>query len=205
MCSAATLIVCIVVAGLGALFFVAEAVWRLVAGTGVHRATPVWVLPRPGAATIQIGDHARGNVSMANVVVDADLSPAFTLHAVADTIPLLLLALSLVVVAVLANRLLRARPFGRLLTWSLSALGTLMVVAAGVVPGLRNAAQQRVVEIAGLYGIENQAGAPIDGYLVVGPTHGFLWGWAIPGAILLLLTLLVHRATRLQADVEWLV
>lgn len=163
----------------------------------VYVMDPPMVVHRPA-----LGENATAEFTQAQVITNADVSHAKTLLALGGLLPSVLVVLACLVVAVLAVRLLRTRPFGGVLTSSLATLGVLALVTAWAAPALYRAAQLAVVEAAGLNVFpDGQA----EGYSVLVLPVMVRWDLAAIGAISLLFTVLVRRARRYQTDAEGLV
>lgn len=196
------LVALIPLGSLAALWVALTAALSAASTLGPHTRVPVYVIEGPHAlAGPKIGEHATAEFTQAQVVTSVDVSHAKTLLAWGSILPSVVIVLACLVLVVLAVQLLRERPFATVLTASLTVLGILMLATAWASPALNAAGQQAVAEAAGLY----LHPAPYGDYSVLVFPSTPRWDLAALGAIVLLLTVLVRRAHRYQADVEGLV
>lgn len=138
-----------------------------------------------------------------------------TLQATAAALGILVVVAGSLLTVLLAVRMLRGRPFARLLSWGLGALGALLIVAAAVAPQLEALAVDLAVQDLGyrIYRPAADADMTADGLESVILS---LWDlqWVLDrvdltgvvlGVIIAVLGLLVADGARLQRDTEGLV
>ncbi len=158
-----------------------------------------------------------GGVDYAGALVSSD-APLFVprlLQAVAEGLGIAVIIAASLLIVLLAVRLLRGRPFARLLSWGLGAVGVLVIAAAAVAPQLEALAVGIAVDDLGyaVYGAEHDGVLTPDGPDALElPLWDGLWildrvdpTLLLLGIVLAVLGLLVADGTRLQRDTDGLV
>lgn len=163
------------------------------------------------------GPMGAGGADYAGVTIasDAALTVPRVLQAVSAGLGLLVIIAASALVVILALRMLRARPFARVLSWGLGIVGGLVVLLAAVAPQLEALAVDRAVTDLG-YPVLDSAH---DGVFTPGGPDVIqlnLWDslWVLDrveptlmllGVVLVILAFLVARGIRFQRDTEGLV
>jgi len=160
---------------------------------------------------------AVGGVSYAGATIASDhpLVVPRVLQAVAEGLGIAVIVAASLLIMLLAVRLLRGRPFARLLSWGLGAVGVLVIAAAAVAPQLEALAVGIAIDDLG-YAVYD---AGHDGVFTPDGPDALelpLWDWLwvldrvdptlfLLGTVIAVLGLLVSDGTRLQRETEGLV
>lgn len=149
------------------------------------------------------------------ISADAPLALPRALQTVAAILNIMAIAGGSLLVVLLAVRMLRSRPFARLLSWGLGVVGVIAIAAAAVAPQLEAAAVGVAVRELGyaVYGDGHDGTFTADGPDAIALS---LWDplWILDrvditllliGIVLGLVALLVGEGTRMQKDMEGLV
>ncbi|HTN55309.1 MAG TPA: hypothetical protein VLZ82_03935, partial [Microbacterium sp.] len=146
---------------------------------------------------------------------DASLALPRALQAIAATLNVMAIAGGSLLVVLLALRMLRSRPFARLLSWGLGIVGLIAIAAAAIAPQLEVAAVDVAVrELGYAVAAEGHDGTfTADGPDAIAlPLWDPLWmldrvdiTLLLIGIMLAVVALLVAEGTRMQKDTEGLV
>lgn len=149
------------------------------------------------------------------ISADAPMALPRALQAIAATLNVMAIAGGSLLVVLLALRMLRSRPFARLLSWGLGVVGVIAIAAAAVAPQLEAAAVGVAVRELGyaVYGDGHDGTFTADGPDAIAlPLWDPLWildrvdiTLLLVGIVLGLVALLVAEGTRMQKDMEGLV
>lgn len=171
----------------------------------------------PVNGTIPPVDSDTGSTVYNGVTIssDAPLALPRALQAIAATLNLLVVVGGSLLVVMLAVRMLRSRPFARLLAWGLGIVGVIMVTAAAIAPQLEAAAVDVAVRELGyaVYDNGHDGLFTADGADAIAlPLWDPLWildrvdiTLLLIGIVIGLVGLLVAEGVRLQKDTEGLV
>ncbi|MEJ1088728.1 hypothetical protein WDU99_10405 [Microbacterium sp. Mu-80] len=148
------------------------------------------------------------------IVSDQSLMLPRVLQAIAEGLGILVIVAGGALAVMLAVRMLRGRPFVRMLAWGLGVVGVLTVLAGAVAPQLRAWAVDAAVRELGYAVSEGTDGTlTADGpELIVLPQWDVLWildrvdvTLLLLGVIIAILGLLVADGVRLQRDTDGLI
>jgi len=140
---------------------------------------------------------------------DAPLVMARVLTGAATALPFLVVMTGCVGVIVLARRLGLRRPFTRALRWTLGLLGALTATSAICIPWFEKLAVESAVAALGLPTSGDMVqDADTDAWVVPAgfdPLQDLNWPFFLLGVVLILVSVLLVRASRMQRDTDGLI
>jgi len=167
----------------------------------------------PIDGTVHPAESEADGASYSGVTITADAPLALprSLQVIAAVMNILVIVGGSLLVVMLAMRMLRSRPFARLLSWGLGIVGVIAVAAAAVAPQLEAAAVDVAVRELG-FAVHGDSSTADGADSIALPLWDPLWmldrvdiPLLLIGIVMGVVGLLVAEGVRLQKDTEGLV